>query len=695
MAADTIHSDDEDYDAQIVPIGRQTYQQVRSGDVRSISPLTTAGNGPFNAHPRPNSAHSSHPASDEQLTLEDHDKWQSVQTYDAADDLTPHFVHAVKCDKAAQEASESFLEKGGATTPTPGYKQTRRVLRIWHLEIIATLVAVGPLIAILCVLAAYNGKQTSTWRASTNLTTLVTILSTISRVALVMVASEIISQAKLSRFWSLSSAPKAQGVPLKNLEEFDRASRGLWGSLSLFKRSLRRPALLVTFIGVLVSVSMGSFAQQAVRVIQCDYVDDKQTASIPIINKMGYIGEPEYNSQYVFGKFHLNLAVKAAIVSLFSNSNGNDLMIQATCTSGNCTFLVLEINDGHPITHRSVGFCSRCTDISSHITSNTTTLDWDPPLDSGQQCWWSLPNGAAVSYMNSMQATGNGLAMDVISEFLDISSENPFNWSSPIPDAAVPFLNASRYALLNISVLSQMGGQRKVSHQDTIRDPALVSLLLPALWKIHDAVDISAAPGSETLSLKVFGTIAPFNNKSGLTWDEALDALDRVNKTAPPGCMYAANHFSWFYAIQDFLVDALHGTCSTPDQLEDGIAPVCSGTGVEPFWLESLAQVPNGTYPVISQFMDDFAESLTRKLRIGIDGATKPSQIQPKGGPVGQDAPVRSVQSMASLTTVTGSAWQTTTRVGLDFGVLRMWMERWGDGMEELSLAIYITSLPL
>lgn len=143
------------------------------------------------------------------------------------------------------------------------------------------VLALGLLIAIFVILDAYNGEQTRTWKGSINLSALIATLSTISRIALGAVTSEIISQDK----WSLFGVPKK----LSNLEKFDQASRGPWGTFLLLRTSLKKPYLLVTLVVALISVAMGPFPQQAVVIEECTYVSEKETATIPNMRTLGDI----------------------------------------------------------------------------------------------------------------------------------------------------------------------------------------------------------------------------------------------------------------------------------------------------------------------------------------------------------------------------------------------------------------------
>ena len=100
----------------------------------------------------------------------------------------------------------------------------------WLFEILSIAFGIAIFIALCSVLRHYDGKpvpQTNTiFGVDITLNTFVSILSTISRAALLFTVSECVSQSKWS--WYLN-----QQKPLAELSVFDEASRGVWGGLRL------------------------------------------------------------------------------------------------------------------------------------------------------------------------------------------------------------------------------------------------------------------------------------------------------------------------------------------------------------------------------------------------------------------------------------------------------------------------------
>ncbi|RAQ99693.1 hypothetical protein DDE82_007996 [Stemphylium lycopersici] len=131
-------------------------------------------------------------------------------------------------------------------------------LRDWVWEITAAVFSLTCLVAIIIVLRTHQEKSLASWHFVYDITlnTLVALLSTLSRTALIVPVASCISQLK----WiHLVSSPR----PLRELQIFDDASRGPWGSLELiwrlhFRTKLATWGALIT----IVSLTMGPLSQQ-------------------------------------------------------------------------------------------------------------------------------------------------------------------------------------------------------------------------------------------------------------------------------------------------------------------------------------------------------------------------------------------------------------------------------------------------
>lgn len=96
----------------------------------------------------------------------------------------------------------------------------------WTFEILALTVALGAVAAIIGVVFRYNGRALPDWPHDITLNALIALLATLANATISVCLSSGISQAKWIRF-------KQSAAPLSDMEVFDEASRGSWGSMKL------------------------------------------------------------------------------------------------------------------------------------------------------------------------------------------------------------------------------------------------------------------------------------------------------------------------------------------------------------------------------------------------------------------------------------------------------------------------------
>lgn len=138
---------------------------------------------------------------------------------------------------AASQYEELLKESDSVSTAKPRSGRSRPtafhakyIKNGWLVELLSVLLGIAAVVALCLLLKRYDGKPAP--RTNTvvglniTLNTLVSILSTISRAALLLSVSECISQSKWS--WYLDG-PR----PLEDLDIFDKASRGASGGLQL------------------------------------------------------------------------------------------------------------------------------------------------------------------------------------------------------------------------------------------------------------------------------------------------------------------------------------------------------------------------------------------------------------------------------------------------------------------------------
>lgn len=96
----------------------------------------------------------------------------------------------------------------------------------WWTEIIIWLFSAVCVLFIAVILGVCDDKPAPTWRYGVTLNTLISIFTTMARVAMLIPTAEAISQFK----WLWFAGRKRK---LRDFDRFDRASRGIWGSICL------------------------------------------------------------------------------------------------------------------------------------------------------------------------------------------------------------------------------------------------------------------------------------------------------------------------------------------------------------------------------------------------------------------------------------------------------------------------------
>ncbi|EQB55348.1 hypothetical protein CGLO_04733 [Colletotrichum gloeosporioides Cg-14] len=113
------------------------------------------------------------------------------------------------------------------------YKPLRNleVLWLWKYELLAITVSVLAFISMVILLKVSGGKPQPQFAYSINLTTTIAIFTTLLRAAMLYIIAEVVGQRK----WIWMESPR----PLRHIEHFDNAGRGLWGSLKLLFLTLK------------------------------------------------------------------------------------------------------------------------------------------------------------------------------------------------------------------------------------------------------------------------------------------------------------------------------------------------------------------------------------------------------------------------------------------------------------------------
>ena len=234
-------------------------------------------------------------------------------------------------------------------------QQTLRYSQIlWLWELLSLLLAAVALGATLLTLKLFDKKEIPKWPASLNLSTLIAIFSAVFKAALMMPIGEAISQLKW--LWYRNKRP------LRDFEDFDRASRGPWGSLVLLGSLRWRTMAFVGALLTLIALAIDPFAQQLFHFYTCPIIIQSSLSSIP---RSG-----NYSDLIGIGR---NVRIthdmrSAMFLGLLGPKQNMSTLLSIDCSSGNCTY---PSTDG--AAYQSLALNTSCADISGQIRQTNLT----------------------------------------------------------------------------------------------------------------------------------------------------------------------------------------------------------------------------------------------------------------------------------------------------------------------------------
>ncbi|KAE8381878.1 hypothetical protein BDV26DRAFT_278485 [Aspergillus bertholletiae] len=242
----------------------------------------------------------------------------------------------------------------------------------WIWEILSCAIAVASLAGIIVVLYMYNGKSMPDWPYGITLNAVISLLTTLMKAAMAFPITEALSQLKWSWF--------SRGNKLSDLALLDAASRGAFGAALVLFRFIPRYLVTIGCLVLVVAAAIAPFVQQVIA-INLRPVHSSNSSSIQICNTSMYT---DYGEGAGPGLNQVPLSTLASIYTgIFQDPSASSPSVTTTCPTGNCTF----------VPYQSLGFCSRCANITDQLTLNKTSLG----LSTIENYDYRLPNGFSFS----------------------------------------------------------------------------------------------------------------------------------------------------------------------------------------------------------------------------------------------------------------------------------------------------------
>jgi hypothetical protein len=542
-------------------------------------------------------------------------------------------------------------------------RRSYHIFRIWILEVLAIVLAIGLIAAIGSILAVYNGKPVPDLGVNLSLNALLALLSTVLRALLVIIVAQIISQRK----WDWYKSTRAR--PLEDLQKFDTGSRGSLGALQLIPTVILHDGVtLIAALILLTSFLVGPSVQQASQTAECSFTSlNGSGATIPTAHWVprsgGYrtaIGNPN-------GLPEPDIVV--AILSSVTSPDGVENQITPSCATGNCTFDDLPsgksrqeaLAESQISMHSAAAVCSACTDVTSLVTRkiNATTkvsqqflpngvnittesyvsarirpeedLSWMGDLltkDARAASRWAYVNATFLSGWGNNATASVCSLYPCLRTYTTIVNEDQLQEKQI--QAEVMQIEFNDYPAERFdTVKSYNAGNNTYYNYTAIRSPCRVN------GRTLNATDVSSAePNSTNLTLYDFTSSPPIARKISL----------------PEQCIYRHDP-QFVVAISQLMEEEIFdGSCTTwkglsctktrsSSQSYDGVIPSL-GVGTV---LRSLYNgYGNNSFSNITHYFDTIATSMSNRFRVNYGSPTKPQ---------GTDVP--------PLDVVRGTAWQT------------------------------------
>ena len=121
----------------------------------------------------------------------------------------------------------AIMNRSREKTPRSRASISHIITDWWIWEISATIISLLSLMATALILYIHQGRPLPNWPYSMTINSMIAVFSTIMKSAMLLCTAECISQSKWIWFRTKEHA-------LTDVEIFDIASRGPWGSLHMF-----------------------------------------------------------------------------------------------------------------------------------------------------------------------------------------------------------------------------------------------------------------------------------------------------------------------------------------------------------------------------------------------------------------------------------------------------------------------------
>ncbi|KAE8153561.1 hypothetical protein BDV25DRAFT_149089 [Aspergillus avenaceus] len=314
----------------------------------------------------------------------------------------------------------------------------------WIYESIAVCFSIACLVAIVCILQIYDGQLSPNLPSDITLNTVISVLATVSKSSLVYAVGECIGQLRWISF-------RQSRRPLTDVQLYDSASRGPWGSLLIIFRDKCRSLVTVGAFIVILALAFDPFVQQIISYPVLPTLRHSEQAAVAQSRYL--LPDPSNDTD-------LTNAVNSGIWA-------DSVPLDLSCPTGNCTWPQFQ----------SVEMCSRCADVdpSRVVLSGWNFSSFDDKIRSDQ----NIP--VQISIENGTQSNFSTLVSWRLTGFYHALVPKNIYWIADVQSYG------------STIVMPTQGGSKTVAG---IEDPVIVvahaELDLPRQW-LSNETDLASA----------------------------------------------------------------------------------------------------------------------------------------------------------------------------------------------------------
>ncbi|KAK2764175.1 hypothetical protein CKAH01_15781 [Colletotrichum kahawae] len=497
---------------------------------------------------------------------------------------------------------ENFRSQRAREKRREGYANIPRrhgALRSWRWEALALVLAVASVVAMIVIPALYHEAPEAEWPFSININTVIALLTTLMRAAMLVAVAEVIGQMK----WRSSSTINRGRWPISNISIAQAGGfLGLKASLPI---SHYVPAGRD-------SVFMGGRSNGGLEGVTGLVID-------------------------------VGADMKGAMINGLVNPTSNDNKVQAICETGSCTFP----SSSTGVTHSSIGMCSSCFDATSFVSAQ----EWTSNMTKSMYPNYTLPNGSDRPFRMAQS----------LSPWYDMSfTANTTDLDWAVKSFPEGFKALAGTAFANVTILSFTQARCTRDTNGTMRCPrpvldfgmpnergltdeanvmAVSCTLYPCLRNYHAEVTrgklverivstepafqniVEARSNSPSMDLRIYANFTGLQLPcfvDGVEYDLSnISQVPHADMTGinvngseyrvPETCLYKVSAmYAW--AIRKVLkLDLLRDSCF----YYGGGAPSC-----EKWWLQPLYHNLTASLDTVSDSMEQLATTVTTQFRI-------------------------------------------------------------------------------